>query len=158
MVTTLFQRSVALKIVLCDITLMLSGDGNKSSPPPPPKKKISGSNYQKTLQVPRALFFLFCTFPCRCFARLQRETSINFIVRRFTCVVEMLNVFLFTFFFLIAAVNFIPSWWPLPFLILSNIFMLFFQRNWFPLFLISRALALSPLSTSMETLKLCRKK
>ena len=61
-------------------------------------------------------------------------------------------------FFLIAAVNFIPLWWPLPFLILSKIFMLFFQRNWFPLFLISRALALSLLSTSMETLKLCRKK
>ena len=28
-----------------------------------------------------ALFF--CTFLCRCFARLQRETSINFLVTRF---------------------------------------------------------------------------
>ena len=26
----------------------------------------------------------FCTFLCRCFARLQRETSRNFLVTRFT--------------------------------------------------------------------------
>ena len=26
---------------------------------------------------------LFCTFLCRCFAQIQRETSINFLVKRF---------------------------------------------------------------------------
>ena len=39
---------------------------------------------------------LFCTFLCRCFARLQRETSRNFLVTRF--MEEMSYVFPFTFF------------------------------------------------------------
>ena len=39
---------------------------------------------------------LFCTFLCRCFARLQRETSRNFLVTRF--MEEMLYVSLFLFF------------------------------------------------------------
>ena len=39
---------------------------------------------------------LFCTFLCRCFARLQRETSRNFLVTRFR--EEMLYVSLFPFF------------------------------------------------------------
>ena len=39
---------------------------------------------------------LFCTFPCRCFARLLRETSRNFLVTRF--MEEMSHVFPFTFF------------------------------------------------------------
>ena len=38
----------------------------------------------------------FCTFLGRCFARLQRETSGNFLVTRF--MEEMSYVFLFTFF------------------------------------------------------------
>ena len=38
-----------------------------------------------------------CTFLCRCFARLQRETSRNFLVTRFMG--EMSYVFLITFFF-----------------------------------------------------------
>ena len=41
-------------------------------------------------------WFLFCTFLCRCFARLQRETSRNFLVTRF--VEEMSYEFPFTFF------------------------------------------------------------
>ena len=40
---------------------------------------------------------LFCTFLCRCFALLQRETSRNFLVKHF--MEEMLYVYLFTFFF-----------------------------------------------------------
>ena len=41
----------------------------------------------------------FCTFLCRCFAQLQRETSRNFLV---TCFMEeMLYVFSFTFFSLL---------------------------------------------------------
>ena len=42
----------------------------------------------------------FCTFLCRCFTRLQHETSTNFLVKR--CMEEMSYVFSFTF-FLIAA-------------------------------------------------------
>ena len=38
-----------------------------------------------------------CTFLCRCFARLQRETSRNFLVTRFMG--EMSYVFLITFLF-----------------------------------------------------------
>ena len=44
---------------------------------------------------------LFCTFLWRCFARLQRETSRNFLVIRF--MEEMSYVLLFTFFFFTAA-------------------------------------------------------
>ena len=54
---------------------MLNGDGNENS------KKISVgliSKKSKTLQ-PRAAHF-FYTFLCRCFARLQRETSRNLCV------------------------------------------------------------------------------
>ena len=40
-------------------------------------KKISRSNYQKKNDFARA--FLYISF-CRCFARIQRETSKNFLV------------------------------------------------------------------------------
>ena len=46
----------------------------------------------------------FCTFLCRCFARLQRETSRNLLVTRF--MEEMLRVFPFTFFFTAAHFHF----------------------------------------------------
>ena len=64
---------------------MLSAEGNE--------------NGQKTTALirnfARAAHF-FCTFLCRCFARLQRETSRNFLVTRF--MEEMSKVFFFTFF------------------------------------------------------------
>ena len=43
-------------------------------------KKISRSNYKKKTTTSRALF-LHISF-CRCFARIQRETSKNFLVPR----------------------------------------------------------------------------
>ena len=52
------------------------------------------SNQQKSNFARAALFF--CSFLYRCFARLQRETSRNFLVTRF--MEEMSYVFLFTFF------------------------------------------------------------
>ena len=55
-----------------------------------------------------------CNF-ARCFARLQRENSRNFLVTRF--VEEMSYVFSFTFFSL--PLIFTLHWWPLAFLILS---------------------------------------
>ena len=46
--------------------------------------------------IARAAHFL-CTFLCRCFERLQRESSRNVLVTRF--MEEKSYVFLFTFFF-----------------------------------------------------------
>ena len=68
---------------------MLSSDGNKNSQ----KNAVDliSKNQLCTCSI------LFCTFLCRCFVRLHRETSRNFLV---TCFIEeMLYVFLFTFFF-----------------------------------------------------------
>ena len=58
-------------------------------------KNNNRSNYQKS-NFACAVHFS-CTFLCRCFARLQRETSRNFLVTRF--MEEMSYVFSFTFFF-----------------------------------------------------------
>ena len=57
---------------------------------------------------------LFCTFLCRCFARLQRETSRKFLVTRF--MEEMSYVF---FHFFSPPLIFTLHWWPLAFLISS---------------------------------------
>ena len=59
---------------------------------------------------------IFCTFLCRCFPRLQRETSRNFLVTRF--LQGMSHVLSFIFFF--TAAHFHLSWWPLAFLIFSS--------------------------------------
>ena len=68
---------------------MLSGEGNENCE----KTKIGLISKKATFA--RAAHFL-CTFLCRCFARLQRETSRSFLV---TCFMEEMSyVFLFTFF------------------------------------------------------------
>ena len=68
---------------------MLSGKGNENG-----EKTIIGLiSTKKQLSTCSTLF---CTFLCYCFARLQHETSKNFLVTRF---MEMSYVFLFTFFF-----------------------------------------------------------
>ena len=77
-------------------------------------KTTIGLISKKKSNFARAAHF-FCTFLCRCFARLQRETSRNFLVVRF--MEEMSYVFSFTFFLLPLII--ILHWWPLPFLILS---------------------------------------
>ena len=56
------------------------------------------SNQQKS-KFARAAHY-FCTFLCRCFVRLQQETSRNFLAARF--MEEMSYMFLFTFFFTVA--------------------------------------------------------
>ena len=63
----------------------------------------------------------FCTFVCRCFARLQCETSRNFFVTRFLG--EMSYMFSFTFFF--TAAHFHLALVPLAFLILSPLLQSF---------------------------------
>ena len=75
---------------------MLSGEGNeKAEEKKQQQQKNNRSNQQKS-NFARAAHF-FCTFFCRCFAPLKRETSRNFLVTRF--MEEMSYVFLFTFFF-----------------------------------------------------------
>ena len=73
---------------------MLSGEGNEKGE----EKKNNRSQQQKS-NFARAAHF-FCTFFCRCFAPLKRETSRNFLVTRF--MEEMSYVFLFTFVFIVA--------------------------------------------------------
>ena len=70
-------------------------------------KTTIGLISKKKSNFARAAHF-FCTFLCRCFARLQRETSRNFLVTRF---------FSLTFFSL--PLIFTLHWRPLAFLILS---------------------------------------
>ena len=122
---------------------MLSGDAKENS------KNVSRSNQQKKNKFARAAHF-FSTFLCRCFAaRLQRETSRNFLVTGFMC---SCSLFFRCGSFLL--------WWtltPLHFItaVIYKIVPCFFQRNWSPCFL-PFALALFLLSTSMKALKLIR--
>ena len=101
---------------------MLNGDGNENS------QKISVgliSKKTKTLQ-PRAAHF-FYTFLCRCFAPLQRETSINLCV-------PVHFFFSPPLIFTLVAASISPFSHRR-----YTIFMFFFQRNWSPLFFISRS-------------------
>ena len=82
---------------------MLSGEGLTS------KKK---SNFA------RAAHF-FPIFLCRCLARLQRETSRNFLVASFMEGMSYMFSFRFFFLFFLLPLIFILQWWPLAFLILS---------------------------------------
>ena len=72
---------------------MLSGEGNENG-----KKTTTIGLISKkaTLHVQHTFF----TFLCRCFARLLRETSRNFLVTRF--MEGMSDVLLFTLFFTVA--------------------------------------------------------
>ena len=70
---------------------MLSGEGNAGE-----RWKTTIGLISKKSNFARAAHF-FCTFLCGCFARLQRETSRNFLVARF--MEEMSYVFLFLFLF-----------------------------------------------------------
>ena len=74
---------------------MLSGEGNAGERWKTTVCLIS----KKQLCTGSTLFFVvvFCTFLCRWFARLQRETSRNFLVKRFK--EEMSYVFSFTSFY-----------------------------------------------------------
>ena len=69
---------------------MLSGEGNAGE-----RGKTAIGLVSKKSNLARAAHF-FCTFICLCFARLQRETSRNFLVTSF--MEEMSYVFSFTFF------------------------------------------------------------
>ena len=81
----------------------------------------------------------FCTFLCRCFARLQRETSTNFLVTQIwrKCRTCSRSLFFHCRFF------FTLLWWPLAFPILSlplqNFHLVFPTKKMCPLFFISRS-------------------
>ena len=95
-----------------------------------------------TLHV-RHTFFVH--FFCRCFARLQRETSRNFLVTRF--MEEMSYVFSFTFFSL--PLNFTQCIaWPLAFLVFSpplqNFHVVLPTKKMSPLLFISLTRSLLP--------------
>ena len=83
----------------------------------------------------------FCTFLCRCFARLKCETSRNFLVLCF--LKERSYVFLFTFFSLLLIFNL--HWWLLAFLLslpqLQNFHVVIPTKKCL-LFLISRSRSL----------------
>ena len=117
---------------------MLSGEGNAGE-----WWKTTIGVISKKTNFARAAHF-FCTFLCRCFTRLPRETSRNFLVTRFIVFMEEMSyVFSFTFFSL--PVFFTLLWWPLAFPILSlplqNFHLVFPTKKMCPLFL-SRALNL----------------
>ena len=71
---------------------MLSGEGNTGEWW---KTTMGVISQKKKSNFVRAAHF-FCTFLCRFFARLQRETSRNFLVTSF--MEEISYVFSFTFF------------------------------------------------------------
>ena len=108
---------------------MLSGEGNENGE----KNNYNRSNYQKSNFHVQHTFFVH--YFCRCFARIQRETSRNILVTRF--VEEMLcscSLFFHCRSF--------PPRWSLAFLIFSltlQNFMFFLQQKMSPLFFLSRS-------------------
>ena len=119
---------------------MLSGEGNARER----RKNNNRSNQQKS-NFARAAHF-FCTFLCRCFARLQGETSRNFLVTRF--MEELLYVFSFTIFtvahfnlaLVVASIShFVTA--ATKFSCCSS------NKEMSPLFFISRSRSLSPFSS-----------
>ena len=102
---------------------MLSGEGNAGE-----WWKTTIALVNKKSNFARAAHF-FCTFLCRCFARLQHETSRYFLVTRF--MEEMSYVFSFTFFFHCRSFSpCIGGRWHFPFCHRRyKIFMLFFQKT-----------------------------
>ena len=123
---------------------MLSGEGNENGE----KTKIGLISKKATLHVNT----LFCTFLCRCFGRLQRKTSRNFLVTRF--MKELSYVFLFTFFSLLLIFTLVAATIS-HFHRRYKMFMLFFQQKMTPLFFISRSNSLSPFFSPWASLA-CR--
>ena len=131
---------------------MLNGDGNENS------KKINRTNQQNKKNCTCST--LWCTFLCRCFALLKRETTRHVCVWRKCCGSQLFAKnfdfeFLFSFFspplifhFLAASIS--------HFLTATTKFSSFFQRNQSP-WLFFLALALSLLSMSLQTSKFSRK-
>ena len=97
---------------------MLSGEGNAGE-----RGKTAIGLVSKKSNFARVAH-IFCTFICLCFARLQRETSRNFLVTRF---MERGNVVRAIVHFFSLPLIFTLHWWPLAFLILSPPLFVFFS-------------------------------
>ena len=102
---------------------MLSGEGNENGKKNQKNKNNNRSNQHKSNYARAAHFF--CTFLCRCFARLLGETSRNFLVTHF--MEGMSDVFLLTLFSLSLIFTLVAASIP-P---LQN-FMLFVQQKMSP--------------------------
>ena len=116
---------------------MLGGEGNAGERW---KTTIGLISKKGTLHLQHTFF---CTFLCLCFARLQRETSRNFLVTRFMD----WNVVRFLVHFFFTAAHFTLHWWPLAFLILSPPLQnchVVLSPKMSPLFFISRCGSLTP--------------
>ena len=117
-----------------------SGEGNWQ-----PKKSVQHTFF---LISEKQLCTLFCSRAKQRRRKAQRESSRNFLVTRF--MEEMLYVFLFTFFFSAAHFHLGGSQ-HFPFFSppLLNVYF-FFQRNWFPLGLISRCSSFSVIHVNLN--------
>ena len=108
---------------------MLSGEGNENGE----KNNYNRSNYQKSNFHVQHTFFVH--YFCRCFARIQRETSRNILVTRFVGETSCSCSLFFH-------CRSFPPRWSLAFLIftltLQN-FMFFLQQKMSPLFFLSRS-------------------
>ena len=107
---------------------MLSGEGNENGEKTTKKKLL---DVQHTF---------FCTFLCRCFTRLQRETSRNFLVTRF--IEEISYLFLFTLFFSLPLIFTLVAA-SISHFLRCKIFTFFFHNKLSPLFFISLSSSLS---------------
>ena len=115
---------------------MLSGEGMQR------RKKVKNNNRSNQQKQLCTCSTLFCTFLCRCFARLfkKRETSRKFLVTRF--IKEMSYVFPFTaahFHLTLVAASishFVTA--------ATNFSCCSFNKKMSPLFFISRSKSLSP--------------
>ena len=126
---------------------MLSDDANENS-----KKKSVGLTSIKEKQLCTSSTLFFSTFLCRCFAaRLQRETSRNFLVTGFMCSCSLFfRCRSFLLWWTLKSLHFITA-----VIHVYKIVLFFFQRNLSPCFS-PFGLALFLLSTSMKALKLSR--
>ena len=123
---------------------MLNGDGNENG------KKITWSNKQKKKNNFARHSTLFCTFLCRCCCNVKLPSNtfcgenVVVLTKNFVACVPV------SFLHFTAAHFHLEGRWHLSFT-RYKIFMLFFQRNSSPLFLISR----SSLSAPTFSFSLC---
>ena len=90
------KRLVQKPCITCTINVKISGKFTSTVFELFQRWKTTIGLISKKSNFARAAHFFF-TFLCRCFARLQRETSTNFLVTRF--MEELSYVFSFIFFF-----------------------------------------------------------
>ena len=109
---------------------MLSGEGMQR------RKKVKNNNWSNQQKQLCTCSTLFCTFLCRCFARLQRETSRNLFMEEISYV--FCSLFFHSAHFLLALVAASIVTAATKFSCCSS------NKKMSPLFFISRSKSLSP--------------